>query len=333
MAEGPGPFPQLARFRFRMRAQDEIRLPPYPGSAWRGLLGHGLRRTACVTRQPTCNGCLLVHGCVYSQLFETPPPPGLALPGFSAVPHPFVLDLDPLAPRCREAGENLVVGATLMGAAATQVPYLIHAFGEAGKRGIGTARGRFTLETVEHESAPGSGVWEPVYQAEEGTYLQRPVAPLTPPEGPTRVTLRFVTPMRIKRDGHFVGPRDFDLGDLLRHLYNRLQRLSLLYGGHPDAFRREPGDPAQGLSVLESTLHWHDWTRYSSRQDTLMQLGGLLGELVIVGPGLPQVWPALWAGQWTHVGKGTAFGLGAYRLDPKGQDVEIHGSPGAGHPE
>jgi hypothetical protein len=92
---GQGPFPLLARFRFRMRALGEIRLPVYPGSAWRGLLGHGLRRTACVTRAPTCDGCLLIQACVYAQLFETPPPPGLELPGFSAVPHPFVLDIDP----------------------------------------------------------------------------------------------------------------------------------------------------------------------------------------------------------------------------------------------
>jgi hypothetical protein len=45
------------------------------------------------------------------------------------------------------------------------------------------------------------------------------------------------------------------------------------------------------------------------------QLGGLIGELTIQGPALVELWPVLWFGQWTHVGKGTAFGLGAYRLD------------------
>jgi CRISPR/Cas system endoribonuclease Cas6 (RAMP superfamily) len=63
-------------------------------------------------------------------------------------------------------------------------------------------------------------------------------------------------------------------------------------------------------------LHWHEWTRFSSRQDTRMQMGGLLGDLTLGGPGLPTFWSSLWYGQWVHVGKGTSFGLGAYALDP-----------------
>ena len=54
--------PDLARFRFGLRALDPIRLTEYPGSAWRGLLGHGLRRTVCVTRQPTARAACFIHG-------------------------------------------------------------------------------------------------------------------------------------------------------------------------------------------------------------------------------------------------------------------------------
>ncbi len=311
------PFPLLSRFRFGLRALDWIRLPPYPGSAWRGLLGHGLRRTACVTRAPSCEGCLLIHGCVYSQLFETPPPPGLDLRGFSSVPHPFVLNIDPKAPRQYQPGEALGLGITLMGPAIPQVPYLIHALGWAGQRGVGPGQGALALETVEREGVPGGGCWERVYDAAQGAYLQRWPEPLAPPEAPEQVRIRLITPLRIKRDGHFVVPREFALADLLRHLYNRLQRLAVLYGGHPESFSPHRGpDLTQGLAVIDADLYWHDWTRYSSRQDTLMQMGGLLGDLRVAGPLLADVWPALWVGQWTHLGKGTAFGLGAYRLDP-----------------
>jgi len=44
-----------------------------------------------------------------------------------------------------------------------------------------------------------------------------------------------------------------------------------------------------------------------------LQLGGLIGEVSLAGPALAVLWPALWFGQWTHVGQGTAFGLGGYR--------------------
>lgn len=313
----PSPFPEIARVRFTLRALGPIRLPEYPGSAWRGLLGHGLRRTACVTRAPDCRGCLLIHGCVYAQLFETPPPPGVALQGFSAVPHPFVLDLDPHSPRQYRGGEALSLGITLFGGAIAQIPYLIHALGVAGQRGIGAGQGTFALETLEREETPGCGRWDTVYRTGRSEYQTRQATPLEVPAAPEAVRLRLITPLRIKRGGHFVGAREFEPSELLRHLYTRLQRLALLYGGHPESFAWGRGPDLTGeIRVVDPDLRWHDWTRYSSRQGTLMQMGGLLGELGLLGPALPRVWAGLWAGQWTHLGKGTAFGLGAYRLEP-----------------
>ncbi len=66
--------PGFGFYRFEFVAEEPIVLPPFPGSAWRGLVGHGLRRTVCVTRQPRCEGCLLIGSCVYSTIFESPPP-------------------------------------------------------------------------------------------------------------------------------------------------------------------------------------------------------------------------------------------------------------------
>ncbi len=311
-------FPAVVRLRFKLRALDPIELPEYAGSAWRGLLGHGLRRTVCVTRQPTCHGCLLTHACVYSLLFETPPPPGYDQTGFAALPHPYVLDLDPQAPRRYAVDAPLELGLTLIGTAGTQVPYLIHALGNAGQLGIGRDHGRFAVDRVLRESALGADTWEPVYDVGTGDYRQLPAGPLElpppPSTGATRLHLR--TPMRIKRDGHFVAPRDFTLTTLLQPLHIRVQRLAALYGGQPQVSEWSRAvDLVESLTLCDCRLRWHDWTRYSSRQGSLMQLGGLIGELTIQGPALAELWPVLWFGQWTHVGKGTAFGLGAYRLD------------------
>lgn len=304
-------FPLLARLRFQLTVQEPIRLPEYSGSAWRGLLGHGLRRTACVTRQPTCAGCLLIQHCVYSTLFETPAADGT--PG--GLPHPFVLAIDPRAPRLLAPGTAFGLDVHLLGAAIQQVPYLIHAFGLAGARGFGRTGGRFALAAVEREVHLGAGDWRRVYDAETGRYEPLEVsAPLVPP-APARVRLHLFTPWRLKRDGQRLGARELTALGIAHALYRRLRTLAATYGGDPDAFdhRRLPSDPA-ALDLQVEWLRWHDWTRYSSRQDTLMQLGGLIGEVVLAGPALPELWPALWFGQWTHVGKGTAFGLGGYRL-------------------
>ncbi|MBK1724570.1 CRISPR system precrRNA processing endoribonuclease RAMP protein Cas6 [Thiocystis violacea] len=310
-------FPPLARFRFQFRAQETVRLPPYSGSAWRGLLGHGLRRTACVTHQPQCSGCLLIRSCVYSTLFETPPPPDEVARGFSAVPHPYVLDIDPKAPRVLEPGAHFHLVITLIGPAIGQIPYLIHALGKAGERGIGTGQGRFLLAAVERERSLGADVWPSVFEAEAGEYRQVEIPPIDLPRAPDTARLILSTPVRIKRDGHFLGVRDLSAADLTRSLYQRLRRLAQLYGGTPDAFDAASLFAAPDSLVMRaSQLRWHDWTRFSSRQDKLMQMGGLVGEIELTGPDLPLIWPVLWLGQWTHIGKGTAFGLGGYRLLP-----------------
>ena len=305
--------PPLARFRFQLEALEPIRLPEYAGSTWRGLLGHGLRRTACVTRQPSCEGCLLMHGCVYAQVFETPPPPGFPSSGFSTVPHPYALAVEPRAPRHYARGEMLSLGLTLIGPAIAHVPYLIHALGFAGELGVGTDGGRFRLACLERESTPGSELWDTVFRAEVGDYRQLAPESPVPPPAPELVRLRLITPLRIKRDSHFLTPRTFTPSDLIHHLDVRLMRLALLYGGDPSAFDwKRDAELARTLEVAQRNLSWHDWTRYSSRQRTRMQMGGIIGDLVLTGPSVAPLWPALWAGQWTQVGKGTAFGLGRY---------------------
>lgn len=246
-------FPPIARFRFELVALDPIRLPDYPGSAWRGLLGHGLRRTACVTRQPTCDDCLLRQSCAYSTLFETPAT--LEQPGYSALPHPFVLDIDPTAPRQRDPGEPFTLTIHLIGAAIALAPYLIHAIGRAGRLGFGRARARFELTRVERELHPGDAGWVDVYRSLDGVYHTLDKAPLSPPPAPPRARMRFFTPLRIKRDGRFIGARQLGAADLVQALYRRLRILSRLHGGSYAAFDlHAAAEQARTLSIQAQGL-------------------------------------------------------------------------------
>lgn len=64
----------------------------------------------------------------------------------------------------------------------------------------------------------------------------------------------------------------------------------------------------------DGKLEWQDWARYSSRQKTRMQVGGLMGSITLSGGDLASWWPLLWLCQWLHLGKFTSMGLGRYRL-------------------
>jgi CRISPR/Cas system endoribonuclease Cas6 (RAMP superfamily) len=72
-------------------------------------------------------------------------------------------------------------------------------------------------------------------------------------------------------------------------------------------------DSAKTVQVEKSELRWHDWERYSARQDARMTLGGFAGRITFAGPLAPWL-PLLRVGEVLHVGKGTAFGLGKYRM-------------------
>lgn len=129
-------FPAIGRYRFHFKLLNPLRLPAYPGSTWRGLLGHGLRQAACVTHQPECAGCLLLSSCAYSRLFETPAPDD-SDPRHRNRPHPYILNISPSQQQDYRAGDPLQLGINLIGDANHTLPYLIHALTLAGQRGLG----------------------------------------------------------------------------------------------------------------------------------------------------------------------------------------------------
>ncbi|CAK0748980.1 CRISPR-associated protein Cas6 C-terminal domain-containing protein [Gammaproteobacteria bacterium] len=306
--------PALARVRFTFIAQDALRLPPYAGSLWRGAFGHGLKQTVCVTRQPRCDGCLLRKGCVYSQVFESPPAPAKTVGQGAAIPHPFVLDVPTGQPRDRAAGDVLTLGMTLLGPALSHLPYVVHALRSAGERGLGKGQTRVVLHEVLQEAPWSQGSGITLFSAPEGTLRPlQTIEPVVPPV-PVSVHLEFTTPLRIKHQNDLLGPREFRFPALVKNLLWRLESLARAWGG--GTLGLPVADLLASAEAVEAEyrLYWQDWTRYSSRQEVEMQMGGLMGHLTLGSPGLAALWPWLWRGQWVHAGKGTGFGLGAYRL-------------------
>jgi CRISPR/Cas system endoribonuclease Cas6 (RAMP superfamily) len=66
---------------------------------------------------------------------------------------------------------------------------------------------------------------------------------------------------------------------------------------------------AEQVAITAQSLHWEDWERYSTRQEDRMKLDGMVGSIRYTGP-LDPFLPYLRLGEYIHVGKNTAFGLG-----------------------
>ncbi|HCK82274.1 MAG TPA: CRISPR-associated protein Cas6 [Candidatus Competibacteraceae bacterium] len=307
----PPPVLPLAVYRLDFTALAPVRLPAYAGSAWRGVFGRALKRLACTTREPTCPPCLLYRTCLYPYLFETPPDPAAGkLRKYPTAPPPYVVRPGAGGPHPANAAVGLEV--VLFGQGNRHLPYVLHAFDRAVQRGIGPSAGRLELSQVAQQTSDGG--WRPIYRPGEPLQPAPPFAP-NPPTCPRRLTVVLDTPLRLRQAEKLVGPEAFQFSALFSNLLRRISLLTAFHTNAPLAADFAGLTRAAGAVRIETAhLRWHDWTRYSSRQDALLQMGGLVGEFELSGTDLEPFWPYLWLGQWTHAGKGAVMGLGRYRL-------------------
>jgi CRISPR-associated endoribonuclease Cas6 len=130
--------------------------------------------------------------------------------------------------------------------------------------------------------------------------------------GYNKVTLRFLTPTRIKYEGKLTIDIDFEV--VMRNLLRRLSWLAEVHCGEKwELDWKGLIQRAKEIKTVHSDLRRHDWERYSQRQGTRMKMGGFLGEIAFEGD-LAEFMPFLKLGEYLHVGKGTVYGLGKYEI-------------------
>ncbi|HMX21572.1 MAG TPA: CRISPR system precrRNA processing endoribonuclease RAMP protein Cas6 [Accumulibacter sp.] len=314
----PATFP-LARYRFEFQVTRPIRLPDYAGSMLRGAFGHALRQVACLTRQPDCAGCPLAGECPYPAVFVPTPPEQHPLQRFSEIPVPYVIEAPAWGARTLDTGQVLVFHQVLIGRACQQLSLIILAWRRALARGVGAGDGTAELRQVVHCGDDGEDGERLIYRPEGGRIAEhRSLIRLDAPSAPVRgVTLRFITPLRLQHNGRALPPAALQPVTLLMAL---ARRVSLVAEFHGDSSLPTPDFAAlkAACAALDDhkALIWRDWARYSSRQRQAMRLGGVVGDWRLDGNLAPFA-ELLRLGEWLHVGKETAFGLGQYRLCPE----------------
>jgi hypothetical protein len=134
----------------------------------------------------------------------------------------------------------------------------------------------------------------------------------------SELAVTFDTPARFDQRGELRREPRFDLlaGSLLRRLENLVR---FHCGGEGDWVYGSLLEEAARVELVRNETRWHDWERYSNRQDRRMKLGGFVGRALYRGRLTPFL-PLLALGTWVNVGKGTTFGLGRYRVVRSGED-------------
>ncbi len=300
---------KLARFELTLAASNELHLPMYLGSTLRGGFGTAFKRVVCALRDRLCHECILKGKCVYSYVFETPPPAGTTvMRKYESSPHPFIIEPPQITHHEYKAGDTLTLNLILIGRAIDYLPYFIYTFEEFGRIGIGKGRGQFELQDV---SCEGKTIYDSKTKIltsfdyltlDSGAEITRSLQSLT---------LNFLTPCRIVYNGYLTKDLQFHI--FIRNLLRRIALLSYFHSGCDTSQIDFKGiiEQARQIRLAHDHLQWYDWERYSARQETRMKMGGFVGKITFEGDITPFM-PLIKAGDVLHVGKGTSFGLGRY---------------------
>lgn len=314
---------QLARYHFRWKVTAPLQLPPYASSTLRGVFGRALRELACVTRAEECRGCAMLAACPYPQLFEPQTVPRISGGQLAGIPALSPYAIETPFPSANQSemkdsryrpGDIYTFDMVLMSPAAIgTLSLIIAAWRQAFAKGVGKGDGKAKLLQVEHRIDNDNA---DIIYTDNWPYLKSHQAAVNMPafSRPEDVLLRLQTPLRIEQQGRLIREQDMTVGLFLRHL---IRRVSFhVCSQQADAFLlsdiHQLNALADNVKEGDRQLTWSDWERYSSRQKQKMKLGGLVGQWQLLQVPEPLL-PFIHLGQWLHVGKESAFGLGKYQ--------------------
>lgn len=306
----------LGLYNLNIRPVDNLSLPAYKGATFRGGFGYAFKKVVCSVRNKQCPECIFKDKCIYAYVFETPlPPDAKMMRKYPQVPHPFIIEPPVDNKPHYTANDKINFNLILIGRAIEYLPYFIYTFEELGKMGLG--KGRRTYNLIRVNAMDISGRVEKIYSSHDKTIKSKyPVIAFKDIAGEAeklpadRLTVLFQTPTRLKFEGALTGKITFDI--IIRNLLRRISALSYFHCGEElELDFKEVIEKSKNIKLDKSGIKWFDWERYSTRQNTRMKLGGIIGEASFSGD-LKEFLPLLKLGELVHIGKGTSFGLGKY---------------------
>ena len=264
-----------------VETEGDVKVPFFTGSMLRGVLGYALKRVVCINPSYKCEGCFAADDCLFYHFYE-------AKNVFHS--YRFGITLQP---------KRLDFSFYLFEDAVESLPYILSAIKKSLEE-LGVGREKKTVKIKKIRVGE-----QTVYDGKAFLSLKE-IKPntLEIDNFCQDVTLNFIMPIRIKENNTFAREQ-FSLHTLIGNIHSRYRQLK---GLAPERL----GYRVHG-EIVKSTLKFVETQRYSSRQKSGMKMGGLKGEITIIGLD-KQSYVYLKIGEIIGAGKQTVFGLGSYEI-------------------
>jgi len=309
---------------FTATALSPVALDDQAGAAIRGAVVGGLWERFCSNRAaPTCADCPLTGVCPVAELIAPMRTDGES--GGEQRPRPYVVQPPSGDSHNYAPGAALRFGLGLIGPAARLFPYVFMAAREIEQSGLGRRlranggrRGALQITQIAALN-PLSGARQPLYQHGQ-PQVQTPGLPIDAADvqraaaalPSDRLTLQFHTPLRLIDGDRLV--KQFAARPFFARLAWRLDQLAITYGGGAPLVGRDAVEPlAERVQVAHDHTRWVDVVSYSTRTRQRTPIGGLVGQVTLVGDLAPLRELLVW-GSLIHVGKNAVKGDGWYTL-------------------
>lgn len=275
----------------------------------RGALGYSLYETYCKNKNILCSKCRINPSCIYYRLFESPIYEGNHVKNFSI--HPFQLSLDVNRIGNAWNPRKISLYLTLFSQPEMMYPIFITGLKRIGSTGLGKysiKAKQVNIYDLEDNLLDGS---ETLLSQSPPVYMIKDVYTMIEAFGPSpsRVTIKFLTPLQIKTSGKMVREIDFSL--FTRAASRRINLIEKFYGGDNRILSDQLMDAGGAVETVDSNLEWVYHHRFSTRKKKTMPLPGIVGNITVSGD-LKRFLPLLELGEIFHIGGKTTFGLGQF---------------------
>jgi CRISPR-associated endoribonuclease Cas6 len=257
--------------------------PPYfIGSQIRGALGYALKKVTCINPTFKCEGCFASTDCLYYKFYEEKN-------NFHKYRLDYILGED-------KYNFNIF----LFNETVDKLPYVISALYQMITE-IGFGVDRKTYKNFQIFVNDIS-----IYENENLTIPQNYKKEFKIDKYCQNVSLKFITPLRIKKNGKFLrNAEELSLYEIINSIYQRNLKLNNL------DFQKINFE-IEG-EITKKDLNYKKLTRQSNRQKTKMQMDGLIGEIELKNLD-ENSYKILKLGEIIGVGKSAVFGLGKIEI-------------------